>query len=227
MSCQEIISQLGALLDQELEPAQASTAQRHLMHCTECHGELERLRALKKAMQSVEPPADLARLDERVMKAFRLQHGRARAICKVSGWRAWIFNSFAIPKPALASIVALLIGTAALAYKAGEITGIRSQVVTPPALAYGVSAAPPQAPDPAHVVYIKTPGGCSRSNSLPSAMRAQKGSTKSAGAQAAVPRFENQAYASEEGIDYRTKATLENFEPVKDAGVRVIKGDNQ
>jgi anti-sigma factor RsiW len=227
MSCQEIISQLGALMDQELEPAQTSTAQRHLMHCIECHGELERLRALKTAMQNARPPAASARLDERVMEAFRLQHGRPGAISKASGWRAWIFNSFAIPKPALALIVALLVGTAALAYKAGEITGIRSQIVTPPALVYGVSAAPPQAPEPAHVVYIKTPGGCSRSNSLPSAMLAQKGSTKSAGAQAPVPQFETQTYASDEGIDYTTRAALDNFEPVKDASVRIIKGGNQ
>src|SRR5215467_14806708 len=98
MNCQEIISQLGALLDQELEPAQASKVRRHLGHCIECQVELERLRALKAALQNAGPPAVSARLDERVMAAFRLQHGRASAISKVSGWRAWIFNSFAIPK---------------------------------------------------------------------------------------------------------------------------------
>jgi anti-sigma factor RsiW len=227
MSCQEINSQLGALLDQELEPPQASMIRRHLGHCIECQGELERLRALRTALQSVESPAVSASLDDRVMAAFRLRHGRAGAISKMSGWRAWLYNSFAIPKPALALIVALLVGAAALAYKAGEITGMRSQVVTPPPAVYDVSAAPPQAPEPARVVYIKTPGGCSRSNSLPRAMLAQKGSTKSAGAQAAVPLFETQTSASEEGIDYTTSATLDNFEPVKDASVRVIKGGNQ
>jgi hypothetical protein len=58
-------------------------------------------------------------------------------------------------------------------------------------------------------------------------MLTQKGSTKSAGAQAAVPQFETQTYASDEGIDYTTRAALNNFEPVKDASVRVIKGGNQ
>src|SRR5262249_19328639 len=110
---------------------------------------------------------------------------------------------------------------------AGEITGTRSQVVTPPAPVYTRSAAPLQTPVSVRVAYIKTPGGCSRSNSLPSAMLAQKGSTKSAGEQAAVPQFENQNYASDEGIDYTTRAALDNFEPVKDASVRVIKGGNQ
>ena len=227
MSCQEISSQLGALLDQELEPAQASTAQRHLMHCIECQGELERLRTLKMAMQSVESPVVSVRLDDRVMEAFRQRHGRAGAISKVSGWRARLYNSFAIPKPALALIVALLVGTAALAFKAGEIAGTRSQVITPPPLAYTQSAPPLQTPESVRVVYIKTPSGCSRSNSLPSAMLARKGSTKSAGAQAAVPQFETQTYASDEGIDFTTSAALDNFEPVKDANVRVIKGGNQ
>jgi anti-sigma factor RsiW len=227
MNCQEIFSQLGALLDRELEPAQAPMMRRHLGHCIECQGELERLRALKTALQNAESPAVSARLDERVMTAFRLQHGRASAINKVSGRRAWIFNSFAIPKPALALIGALLIGTAALAYKAGEITGMRSQVVTLPSPIYSPVAATPQAAEPVRVVYIKTPGGCSRPNSLPSAMLAQKGSPKPAGAQAAVAQFETQASASETGIDYTTSAALDNFEPVKDASVRVIKGGNQ
>jgi hypothetical protein len=167
-----------------------------------------------------------ARLDERVMTAFQLHHRRARAINKVSGWRAWIFNSFAIPKPALALIGALLVGTAALAYKAGEIRGARLQVITPPAPVYG-QYAQPQAIEPVRVVYVKTSGGCSRPNFGPSATHAQNGSVRPASAQAAVSQFETQTYASEAGIDYTTRATLENFEPVKDAGVRVIKGENQ
>ncbi|HEU0179972.1 MAG TPA: zf-HC2 domain-containing protein [Blastocatellia bacterium] len=227
MNCQEINSQLGALLDRELEPAQASMMRRHLGHCIECQGELERLRALKTALQSVESPAASARLDERVMEAFRLRHGRAGDAGKAYGWRAWIFNSFAIPKPALALIVALLVGTAALAYKAGEITGTRLQIITPPPPVYSRSARPPQTPESVRVRYIKTPGGCSRSNSLPSSMLARKGSTKSAGAQAAVPQFETQTYGSEAGIDYTTHAAIENLEPVKDASVRVIKGENR
>ena len=226
MNCQEINSQLGALLDRELEPAQASTMRRHLGHCIECQGELERLRALKTALQNAGSPAVSSRLDERVMAAFRLQHGRAGAISKLSGWRAWIFNLFAIPKPALALIGALLVGTAALAYKAGEIRGARLQVITPPAPVYGQYAQPPSI-EPVRVVYVKTSGGCSRPNSGPSAIHAQNRSVRPAGAQAAVSQFETQTYASEAGIDYTTRATLENFEPVKDAGVRVIKGGNQ
>ena len=226
MNCQEINSQLGALLDRELEPAQASMMRSHLGQCIECQGELERLRALKTAMQSVESPAVSSRLDERVMAAFQLQHGRAGAISKVFSWRIWFHNSFAIPKPALALIGALLIGTAALSYKAGEIAGLRSQVVTPPAPVYG-QYAQPQAIEPVRVVYVKTSGGCSRPNSRPSAIHAQNGSVRPAGAQAAVSQFETQTYASDAGIDYTTRAILENFEPVKDAGVRVIKGENQ
>jgi hypothetical protein len=226
MNCQEVNSQLGALLDQGLEPAQASMIRRHLGHCIECQCELERLRALKTALQSVESPAVSARLDERVMAAFQLQHRRANAVSQAPGWRAWLYNSFVIPKPALALIVALLVGTAALAYKAGAITGTRLQVITPPAPVYGQSA-PPQAIESVRVVYVKTPDGCSRQNSRPSAMLVQTGSAKPAGAQAAVAQFENQASASEEGIDYTTRAVIENLEPVKDASVRVIKGENR
>src|SRR4030095_7306133 len=99
MNCQEVNSQLGALLDQGLEPAQASMIRRHLGHCIECQCELERLRALKTALQSVESPAVSARLDERVMAAFQLQHRRANAVSQAPGWRAWLYNSFVIPKP--------------------------------------------------------------------------------------------------------------------------------
>jgi len=226
MNCQEINSQLGALLDQELEPAQASMAQRHLRHCMDCQDELEKIRALKTALQSVESPDVPAQLDERVMSAFLLERSQGSVVNKAPGWRAWIFNSFAIPKPALALIGALLVGTAALAYKAGEIRGARLQVITPPAPVYGQYAQPP-AIEPVRVVYVKTSGGCSHSNSGPSAIHAQNRSVRPAGAQAAVSQFETQTYASEAGIDYTTRATLENFEPVKDAGVRVIKGENQ
>lgn len=226
MNCQEINSQLGALLDQELEPTQASMAQRHLRHCIDCQDELEKIRALKTALQSVESPDVPAQLDERVMSAFLLERRQGSVVNKAPGWRAWIFNSFAIPKPALALIGALLVGTAALAYKAGEITGARLQVITPPAPVYG-RYAQPQAIEPVRVVYVKTSGGCSRPNSGPSAIHAQTGLAKSAVAQAAVSQFETQTSASEAGIDYTTRATFENFEPVKDAGVRVIKGGNQ
>jgi anti-sigma factor RsiW len=230
MNCQEIKSQLGVLLDQGLEPAQALMIRRHLGHCIECQGELERLRGLKTALQSVESPAVSSRLDERVMAAFQLQHERASAVSQASGWRAWFYNSFLIPKPALALIGALLVVTAALAYKAGEITGTRSQVITPPAPAYSQSA-PPQVIESVRVAYVKTPGGCSHQNSRPSAMIAQTGASKPAGkpavARAAVSQFETQTSASEEGINYTTKAALDNFEPVKDAGVRVIKGENR
>jgi hypothetical protein len=227
MNCQEINSQLGALLDQELEPAQESMAQRHLKHCTECRGELERFHALKTALQSVESPTVSARLDERVMAAFLLERRRERAISKVSGWRVWLYNSFAIPKPALALIGALLVGTAALAYKAGEIMGMRLPAFTPVAIVRYQSAPMRQMAESARLIYIKTPGACSRPNSRPSAILARTGSTKPTGAQAAVSQFETQTSASEAGIDYTTRAAIENLEPVKDAGIRVIKGENQ
>jgi anti-sigma factor RsiW len=227
MNCQEINSQIGALLDQELEPAQESMAQQHLRRCTECRGELERFRALKTALQSVESPTVSARLDERVMAAFLLERRRASVISKVSGWRVWLYNSFAIPKPALALIGALLVGTAALAYKTGEIMGMRLPAFTPVAIVSDQSGPPRQATEPARVVYIKTQGGCSRPNSRPSAILARNGSTKPTGAQAAVSQFETQTSASEAGIDYTTRAAIENLEPVKDASIRVIKGENQ
>ena len=143
------------------------------------------------------------------------------------GWRARLFNSFAPPKPALALIAALLVGTAAVAYKAGEIMGMR---LTPPTPAY--NQAPPPRPasesiESIRVVYIKTPGGCPRPNSRPGATLARTGPVKPAGAQAADPHIETRTYASDAGIDYATSVALENFEPVKDAGVRVIKGGNQ
>jgi putative zinc finger protein len=221
MNCQEINSQLGALLDQELEPAEASMIRLHVGRCVECQGELERLGALKTAMQGVESPAVSARLDERVLAAFQRRHGRANAISKTAGWRAWFYNSFVIPKPALALIGLLLVGTAIMAYKAGEITGTRSQVITPPAPVYSQSSAP-RAIESVRVVHVKTPGGCLRQKSRPSARLAQTRLGKPAFAQ-----FENQATASEAGIDYTTRAAIENAEPVKDASVRVIKGENR
>jgi hypothetical protein len=224
MNCQEINSQLGALLDKALEQAQAATVRRHLAHCAWCQDELERLRALKTALQSIEPPMASARLDERVMATFRLHHRQGRAISEVSGWRAWLFNSFVPPKPALALIGALLVGTAALAYKAGEIMGMR---LTPPALVYNQAAPAQPAIESMRVVYIKTPGGCPRPNSRPGATLARTGPVKPAGAQAAVSLIETRTYASDAGVDYAASAALENFEPVKDAGVRVIKGGNQ
>ncbi len=219
MNCQEINHQLGALLDRVLEPAQAAAVERHLRHCAECQAELEHLRALKTALQSVEPPRASASLDERVMAAFRLRHGRARGESGVSGWRAWFFNSFVIPKPALALMGVLLVGTAALAYKAGEIMGMRLPAIEPPAQA-DYRMAPPV--ESVRVIYVKTPGGCARPDSPP-----QTGSAKAPDARLAALQLETQTSASEAGIDYTTSASLESFEPVKDPSVRIIKGGNQ
>jgi hypothetical protein len=138
--------------------------------------------------------------------------------------RAWFFNAFSIPKPALALVGALLVGTAALAYKGGEIMGMR---FTPPALVYSQTAPPQPAIESVRVIYIKTPGGCPRLNSHQGATLARTGLAKPAGAQAAVSQLETRTSASDAGIDYTTNAALENFEPVKDADVRVIKGGNQ
>jgi anti-sigma factor RsiW len=223
MNCQEINSRLGELLDQALEPAQAAAVKRHLTHCVECQIELERLRALKTALRGVESPIASARLDERVMATFRLQHRRAPAISEVSGWRAWLSNSFMIPKPALAWMCLLLVGASALAYKAGEIMGMRLPAIEPPAQA-GNQPAPPVGP--AHVIYARAPGGCARPNSRQTAAP-QTGSAKAADAQLAVLQLETQTSASEAEIDYTTNAAVENFEPVKDPSVRIIKGGNQ
>jgi anti-sigma factor RsiW len=224
MDCQEINNQLEALLDRELEPAQATAVRRHLAHCVECRDELERLRSLKTALQSVESPIPSARLDERVMVAFRLQRARARGAGASGGWRDWFVSSFSVPKPALALVATLLVGTAALAYKAGEIMGMR---LAPPALVYNKTAPPQPAPESVRVVYVKTRDVCPRPNSQPSATLAQNRLAGTAGVQTAVSQFETRASASDAGIDYVTSAALENFEPVKDAGVRVIKGGNQ
>jgi len=223
MNCQEINRQLGELLDQALEPAQTTTVNRHLKHCAECQAELERLRALKTALQSVEPPLASASLDERVMAAFRLRHGRARDVSEAPGWRAWLFNSFTIPKPALALMAALLIGASALAYRAGEIMGTRLPAIEPPAQA-DYRILPPV--ESVRVIYIKTPGGCAKPDSRQTAPP-QPGSAKAPDARLAALQLETQTSASEAGIDYTTSAALESFEPVKDPSVRIIKGGNQ
>jgi len=223
MNCQEINHQLGELLDQALEPAQAMAVERHLRHCAECQAELEHLRALKTALQSVEPPLASASLDERVLVAFRLRHGRARDVSEVSGWRAWLFNSFMVPKPALALMGALLVVASALAYRAGEVMGTRLPAIEPPARA-DYRIAPPV--ESVRVIYVKTPGDCDRPNSRQTAPP-QTVSPKAADARLAALQLETQTSASEAGIDYTTSASLESFEPVKDPSVRIIKGGNQ
>lgn len=219
MNCQEINRQLGEFLDQALEPAQATVVDRHLRHCAGCQAELERLRALKTALQSVEPPLASASLDERVMAAFQLRHRRAGDVSEVSGWRAWLFKSFTVPKPALALMTVLLVGASALAYRAGEIIGMRLPAIEPPAQT-DYRILPPV--ESVRVIYVKTPGGCVRPNSPP-----QAGSGKAADARLAALQLETQTSASEAGIDYTTSAALESFEPVKDPSVRIIKGGNQ
>jgi DNA-binding FrmR family transcriptional regulator len=223
MNCQEINRQLGELLDQALEPAQATVVERHLRHCAECQAELERLRAIKTALQSVEPPLASASLDERVMAAFRLRHGRAHVVSEVSGWRAWLFNSFTIPKPALALMGLLLVGASALAYRAGEVMGTRLPAIEPPAQTRDQMASPVES---VRVIYVKTPGGCA-SPDLRQTAPLQPVSPKAVDARLAALQLETQTSASEAGIDYTTSAALESFEPVKDPSVRIIKGGNQ
>ena len=225
MNCQEINSQLGELLDQALDPAQAPAVKRHLTHCAECRAELERLRALKTALQGIEPPMASASMDERVMAAFQLRHRRANDVSNVSGWRAWLFNAFMVPKPALALMGALLVGASALAYKAGEIMGMRLPAIEP-AQAHNRLAQPPQTVESVRVIYGRAPGGCARPNSRQTAP-GQTGPAKAADPRLAALRLETQTSALESEIDYTTSGALENFNPVKDPSVRVIKGGEQ
>lgn len=225
MNCREINGRLGELLDQALDPAQAAAVKRHLTHCAECRAELERIRALKTALQGVEPPMASASLDERVMSAFQLQHRRERDAGKASGWRAWLINSFMVPKPALALMGVLLVGSSALAYKAGEIMGMRSPAIEP-AQTHNQLAQPPQTVESVRVIYVRAPGGCARPDSRQTAP-AQTGPAKAADPRLAALRMETQTSISEAGIDYTTSAALENFKPVKDPSVRVIKGGEQ
>ncbi len=227
MNCQEINAQLGTLLDQALEPQLATAIERHLTRCAKCQVELEQLCALKAALQNVTPPVPSVSLDERVMAAFERRHQPlAQVISKVDVMRTWLFSTFIIPKPALALLGVLLVGTSALAYKTGEIMGTRLPVIDPPVLVHNQTTR--VAPvEPVRVVYVKTPGECPRSNSRPRATLAQIEAAKTAETQPATLQLETRAYTSEAGIDYATSAPGANFELVKDPNVRVIKGGNQ
>jgi anti-sigma factor RsiW len=223
MNCQEIKAQLGALLDQALEPQLATAMERHLTCCAECQVELERLCALKPALQSVEPPVPSASLDARVLAAFQQKHQLPiRTTSGASSWRTWFFSRVNIPRPALALMGMLLAGALVVAYKAGEIRGTRLPAIEPPVLAPNQTAQPLES---VRVVYVKVPGGCSQLNSQSDAVLAQTRVAKAVNTESAALQFETQASASEAGIDYTTTATPESFEPVKDPGVRIIKAD--
>jgi len=225
MNCQEINGQLGTLLDQAVDLRLAMVLEQHLAYCADCQVELERLRALKTVLQCVEPPVPSANLDARVLAAFQQQHQPPiHVTSSASSWRTWFFGAVNIPKPALALLGMMLVGILVLAYKVGELRGMRLPTVEPPVLAHNQTAPPVES---LRVVYVKTPGGCSRTNSQSAAMLAQSRIAKAVSAEPVALQFETQASASAAGIDYTTTTALESFEPVKDPSVRIIKGGNQ
>ncbi len=223
MNCQSCQIELGALLDDALTAAQRAEAESHLAHCAACRVELAEQRALKQALHSAAPPLPAASLDARVLAAFRQQHALPKAgAVQTRGWRAWLFGSLSVPKPALALAVLGVFGAVMASYKIGEIMGIQLPIKPPPVLVYNQTVKPAVQGEAARVVYVKAPGGCAR----PARATAHHQLAVLENRQPAA-RFETQASVSEAGFDFTTTAPAEHFEPVKDPGVRIIKGGNQ
>ncbi len=223
MTCHEHKAALGAWLDQALEAEAAAATERHLAHCAACRVELERLRAVQTALQSVTPPLPAASLDARVLASFRQQHTLQKTgEVQPRGWRAWVFGSLSVPKPALALAVLGVLGAVVLSYKIGEVLGAQLPLTPPPVLVYHQTTKRTLPSEAERAVNVKTLGNCTR----PARATGQHQLAKLKNKQPAA-RFETQASASEAGVDFMTTAPLGNFEPVKDPAVRIIKGGSQ
>lgn len=117
MNCEEAKSLIEEFYDGELNHNLKDSLKNHMAGCFSCRHSLEALQQLDRFLEkSPVPFPAAAALDQKIKQAL----DKTSVAKKDSLWRRFFFGSIAIPKPILASAVALIIATVIGAHLLGR-----------------------------------------------------------------------------------------------------------
>ncbi|HSE95451.1 MAG TPA: anti-sigma factor, partial [Methylomirabilota bacterium] len=108
MSCDDVQADLSALLDEALGPAERARVEAHIMDCSDCRRELDRLRQTVALLRGLEPVRAPAGFVERVLAAA----GPAPGVAWPARLGRWLFQPLRVKLPLEAAAVLLVAVTA-------------------------------------------------------------------------------------------------------------------
>lgn len=226
MNCDDIDRQMDAMLDGALDQQAEYEIKAHLSFCPTCQSKWEQRTGLRSLLQKVSTSAPSESLESRVMSAFYKKHASA-----TSFWTKWSLLPLLTgpAKPVFAMIlIAVMMAALAGAFILGRVTATQIVVTAPPTLTASSPSAPPSTPSESGVerrerAQFRT--GAERNRSRQPVHRTAVG--KSGARRSTANPLESFATVSPSGTNYSTKASLDGFEPFRDAKARVVKGEEQ
>lgn len=226
MNCVDIDNQMDALLDGALDRQAEPEIKAHLSFCPTCQSKWEQRTGLRSLLQKVATSAPSESLESRVMSAYYKKHASGTFV-RVK-WRALLLP-LSISKPAFAMILLAVMMAALMgAFVLGRVTA--TQIVMPalPTLTVSSASAPPSKTPESGVARRER--ALFRTGALRNRSRRpvhRTANVESVARTSRVNPFESFATVSPSGTNYSTRASLDGFEPLKDAKVRVVKGEEQ
>lgn len=218
MKCIENKKNIEALLDNELEGALRTALEDHLQICPACRESKEEVSSLSSLLQTSQIPMPSAALDPRVMKSFRKHHTPAPV------WRRFFLGTFAVPKPAFAVLIILVIAGFWAAFQFGKINSTSISITEQLG---GTAHAPvqPLSQPTVEPVVVEVPVIKEKIVTRTIYLRENKNNknekTKSLNA---LPQSDLPLSSSVANNGYFTDVSLQGFQPSAEINVKIIKG---
>ncbi len=218
---------LGALIDGEVNRAQAEIIESHLKGCRLCRTEFEYLHSIRGFARQTPAIAPPKRLDEKVIFSFHAFHDlkRNKTMPEESPKTGW----FGIPRFAFGAALALFVLTAISAFQLGKISALENRVGTRQA-SERESLAESNVAESIPVKIVEVPVIQEKIVRVP--VITEKIVTKTIYVErkkgSSVPKTDNFAIKSTvENNGYLTTTNLKGFQPVSDFKVIINKKEKE
>ena len=221
MNCDELGAQIELAFDGVVDSALTDEIESHLSTCSFCNAQMKQLQAMRRVLRRDEIPAPSTSLDLRVMSAFRQRREHSRE--QSPGWRTLFFGSILVPKPVFAMSLIILGAVLFLGIQIGKRSG--KQIAGPDVTPRTVSSISTPPATTSEVRAETAEPTSRRRRSIQRIHRTSRGPALSSKSMA--NSLESFATVSPMGANYTTKATLDGFEPFRDAKIRVVKAEEQ
>lgn len=223
MNCVEFEEQVALLMDGIASSTLERALKAHVSACRSCSTRLKEMQDVRTLLRKSVIPAPSDALDARVMRGF--QNRTTSFAASQPWWRGGIFDSFPVPKPALALSLAAVFVALLAGIVIGRMSVTGRMAPPPPPTAF---TAVPVSSEPKHEKPSEDPMLPRQPRPLLASEIHRPSSRK--GAKTVMARtkpLESLTVVSPSGANYTTTATLDGFEPVTGARLRVIRGGDE
>ncbi|MDQ4123887.1 MAG: zf-HC2 domain-containing protein [Acidobacteriota bacterium] len=218
MNCIETKENIEALLDNELNEALKERVENHLQICPVCRDLKEQTVSLSALLQMSYMPLPPASLDHRIIKSFRQKHA------PVSTWQQIIFGTFAVPKPAFAALLILVLGGFWAAFQVGKIYSTSISISEPFGETRQIPVQMPQQPT-IQTVVVEVPVIKEKTVTRTIYLRASQSNKNEKRKPVEIPPNSDLPLSSVVANNgYFTDVSLKGFQPTPEIGVKIIKG---